>query len=358
MAPQILLVDDNPTNLQVLYQTLDGQGYRLLAARSGKDAIAIAERAVPDLILLDVMMPDLDGFETCARLKADDRTRDCAIIFLSALTEAREKVARARSRRGRFRQQAVPGGRGPRARQNAPHDSRASAAASLRGTQALEHELTVAHELLREARERTDGVLLGDSAAAVRLRRDVHDAAASDEAWLINGPPGSDHEAVARAIHHQSTRAARAIICVNCLSLTSDSSPSSGSTAASAGIFDKLHLADGGTLVSGRHRTPAARLAAAARRATARAGRGTTLRATARAGRARDRRHDPRRRRCGRGRPPDSGAAPRAPQHAGSRAAARAARRSRRRSPRSSSVVWPSRRGGRFRSSPTSRCSG
>jgi CheY-like chemotaxis protein len=78
-APQILLVDDNPTNLQILYQTLEGQGYRLLAARSGKDAIAIAERAAPDLILLDVMMPDPDGFETCARLKgrcAHTRLRD------------------------------------------------------------------------------------------------------------------------------------------------------------------------------------------------------------------------------------------------------------------------------------------
>jgi CheY-like chemotaxis protein len=62
VAAQILLVDDNPTNLQVLYQTLEGEGYRLLAARSGKDAIAIAERAAPDLILLDVMMPDIDGF--------------------------------------------------------------------------------------------------------------------------------------------------------------------------------------------------------------------------------------------------------------------------------------------------------
>ena len=91
-APQILLVDDNPTNLQVLYQTLEGQGYRLLAARTGKDAIAIAERAAPDLILLDVLMPDLDGYETCARLKADDRTRDCAIIFLSALNDARDRA--------------------------------------------------------------------------------------------------------------------------------------------------------------------------------------------------------------------------------------------------------------------------
>ena len=244
MAPQILLVDDNPTNLQVLYQTLDGQGYRLLAARSGKDAIAIAERAAPDLILLDVMMPDLDGFETCARLKADDRTRDCAIIFLSALTEAREKV------RGLdlgavdfvnkpFQAEEVLA----RVR---THLTIRELQQQLRSrNQALEHELTVAQELLREARDRTDGVLLGDSAAAVRLRHDIRDAAASDETWLINGPTGSDHEAVARAIHHQSMRASRAIICVNCLSLTSDSSP--GKTRARADIFGKLHLANGGT---------------------------------------------------------------------------------------------------------------
>jgi DNA-binding response OmpR family regulator len=91
-APQILLVDDNPTNLQVLYQTLDGHGYRLLAARNGKDAIAIAERAAPDLILLDVLMPEIDGYETCARLKAEARTSDCAIIFLSALNDARDRA--------------------------------------------------------------------------------------------------------------------------------------------------------------------------------------------------------------------------------------------------------------------------
>ena len=88
----VLLVDDSPTNLQVLYQTLDGHGYRLLAARSGKDALAIAERTAPDLILLDVMMPEMDGFETCARLKAGARTAGCAVIFLSAVTDGREKV--------------------------------------------------------------------------------------------------------------------------------------------------------------------------------------------------------------------------------------------------------------------------
>jgi DNA-binding NtrC family response regulator len=244
---QILLVDDNPTNLQVLYQTLEGHGYRLLAARSGKDAIAIAERATPDLILLDVMMPEMDGFETCRRLKADPRTRDGAIIFLSALTEPGEKA------RGLdlgavdfvnkpFQAEEVL------ARVRAHLTIRGLQTELRRRNEELEHELTVAQELLREARDRTDGVLLGDSPAAARLRQDIRDAAESDNTWLINGPPGSDHEAVARAIHHQSLRAARAIICVNCLSLSPDSSTASGKASDSGDVFEKLHLANGGTL--------------------------------------------------------------------------------------------------------------
>jgi DNA-binding NtrC family response regulator len=246
VAAQILLVDDNPTNLQVLYQTLQGHGYRLLAARSGKDAIAIAERAAPDLILLDVMMPDLDGFETCVQLKSSERTRDCAVIFLSALTEPREKA------RG-FDLGAVDFVNKPFQAEEVL--ARVKTHLTIRELQlqlrqrndALQHELTVAQELLREARDRSDGVLLGDSAAASRLRHDIRDAAESDETWLINGPAGSDHEAVARAIHHQSKRAARAIICVNCLSLTPDATGSSGGTKTRRGIFDKIHLAHGGT---------------------------------------------------------------------------------------------------------------
>ena len=91
--PQVLLVDDNPTNLQVLYQTLDGLGYRLLAARSGKDAISIAHRVVPDLILLDVMMPDLDGYSVLERMKNDAALRDIPVLMISALDEL-DSVAR------------------------------------------------------------------------------------------------------------------------------------------------------------------------------------------------------------------------------------------------------------------------
>jgi DNA-binding response OmpR family regulator len=91
-SPVILMVDDNEINLQTLYRTLDGQGYSLLIARSGEDALRIAARADPDLILLDVMMSGIDGYETCARLKADENTRNSVIIFLTALQSTREKV--------------------------------------------------------------------------------------------------------------------------------------------------------------------------------------------------------------------------------------------------------------------------
>ena len=244
--PTILLVDDNPTNLRVLYQTLEGQGYHLLAARSGKDAVAIARRTAPDLVLLDVMMPEMNGFETCAHLKADPVTREAAVIFLSALTDASDKV------RG-LELGAVDFVNKPFQAEEVlarvrTHLTIFDLQKQLRRRNAeLEHELAVAQELLREARVRMEDVLLGDSAAAVRLRAEIRNAAAVDEALVVNGPPGSDHEAVARAVHHQSRRSSRAFICLSGLSVA-EASPSSHRTGDSADIADKLRLAQGGTL--------------------------------------------------------------------------------------------------------------
>ena len=90
--PVILLVDDNAINLQLLFETLAGQGYRLLAARSGEEALQIARKATPNLILLDIMMPGIDGYETCDRLKSDAATRNSVVIFLTALQSTEEKV--------------------------------------------------------------------------------------------------------------------------------------------------------------------------------------------------------------------------------------------------------------------------
>jgi two-component system sensor histidine kinase ChiS len=88
----ILLVDDNPTNLQLLFETLDGRGFKLLIAKNGNAALSIARKACPNLILLDIMMPEIDGYEVCRQLKADPATAEIPIIFLSALTDTKDKV--------------------------------------------------------------------------------------------------------------------------------------------------------------------------------------------------------------------------------------------------------------------------
>ena len=88
----ILVVDDSPVNLRLVVRTLEGRGYRLLAAKNGRAALDIARRVRPDLILLDVMMPELDGFEVCRALKSDPSTRDSIVVFLSALGEVTDKV--------------------------------------------------------------------------------------------------------------------------------------------------------------------------------------------------------------------------------------------------------------------------
>lgn len=88
----VLLVDDNPQNLKVLYETLKDKGYRLLIANEGEKALDLAHRHQPEVILLDIMMPDMDGYEVCQRLKADPQTADCAVIFLSALDDLQAKV--------------------------------------------------------------------------------------------------------------------------------------------------------------------------------------------------------------------------------------------------------------------------
>jgi formate hydrogenlyase transcriptional activator len=90
--PLILIVDDTPANLQLLFDLLTVQGFDLSVAEDGESALQQLEYVRPDLILLDVMMPLLDGFETCRRLKERADTRDIPVIFMSALTETVDKV--------------------------------------------------------------------------------------------------------------------------------------------------------------------------------------------------------------------------------------------------------------------------
>ncbi|MEM7061964.1 MAG: response regulator [Cyanobacteria bacterium P01_B01_bin.77] len=89
---RILLVDDNPTNLKVLSDALRGNDWTTLVATDGASAIEQARYAQPNLILLDIMMPGIDGFETCRRLKAQMETQTIPVMFMTALTDADHKV--------------------------------------------------------------------------------------------------------------------------------------------------------------------------------------------------------------------------------------------------------------------------
>jgi len=88
----VLIVDDKPDNLLLLKRILLQHGYEVRTETSGARALEAARLQVPDLILLDILMPGMDGYEVCRRLKADDRMRDVPVLFLSALDEAEDKV--------------------------------------------------------------------------------------------------------------------------------------------------------------------------------------------------------------------------------------------------------------------------
>jgi PleD family two-component response regulator len=88
----ILIVDDTPENLTVLRQILTEDGYRVRPALSGEIALKTVQADLPDLILLDIVMPGMDGFEVCRKLKAREKTRDVPIIFISALSEIEDKM--------------------------------------------------------------------------------------------------------------------------------------------------------------------------------------------------------------------------------------------------------------------------
>jgi len=89
---RLLVVDDKPTNISLLFEFLSQQGYEVLVAEEGETALDIARYEQPALILLDIMMPTMDGFETCHQLKINPKTAEIPVIFMTALSEAGDKV--------------------------------------------------------------------------------------------------------------------------------------------------------------------------------------------------------------------------------------------------------------------------
>ncbi|MEI6206466.1 MAG: response regulator [Desulfuromonadales bacterium] len=88
---KLLIVDDTPENLVILYKTLR-EDYQIIGANSGQEALRLASSTVPDLILLDIMMPEISGFEVCRILKEQELLRDIPVIFITALIEETDEV--------------------------------------------------------------------------------------------------------------------------------------------------------------------------------------------------------------------------------------------------------------------------
>jgi DNA-binding NtrC family response regulator len=252
-ADPILLVDDDATNLDVLRHTLDGRGYHLFVTRSGENAIEVAHRVHPLLILLDVVMPGIDGYETCRRLKEDPDTRDAAVIFLSSLDDTKDKVRGLQVGAVDFVSKPF---------QSEEVVARVNTHLTLQRLRRqletrnsdLARELAVAQELLTDARRRVEGPLLGDSPAIRALRESIAKYAADSVPVLLTGPHGGGYEAAARGIHHASPRSRQAFIHVNCAMVAPGhdpgifSAPATGAERAAEPRLSLLELATRGTL--------------------------------------------------------------------------------------------------------------
>jgi eukaryotic-like serine/threonine-protein kinase len=260
-ADRILLVDDDATNLDVLRHALDGRGYRLFVTRNGESAVDVARRVHPHLILLDIVMPGIDGYETCRRLKGDADTRDAAVIFLSSLDDTKDKVRGLEV--GAVDFVSKPFQRDEVVARVHTHLTLQRLRRQLEARNAeLARELAVAQELLTDARRRVEGPLLGNSPAVRALRESIARYAGDADVVLLTGPQGAGHEAAARAIHHASPRSRHAFMHVNCAMVASGQDPGvfSPATAPDSGGSSRLsllELATGGTLyLEEIHRLP------------------------------------------------------------------------------------------------------
>ena len=276
-AQTILVVDDQPANLAVLDDLLEPAGYQLLSATCAGDALRIAAKARPDLVLLDIVMPGIDGLETCRRLHADPATRELPVIFITGRAEvearvagfqvggvdyivkpfdAAEVLARVKTQLGLAHARRELEKKNE-ALAKALHELRAEEVRRL----AAEEARHAADERLsilsaREARRWNVAGLVGRSRALTTLLREVERLQAFGRTGvLLVGESGTGKELVARALHSGGLRADQPFIPVNCVAVPGELMESmffghvrgafTGATGDRKGFFE---LASGGTL--------------------------------------------------------------------------------------------------------------
>lgn len=270
MEATVLIVDDVAANQNLLRQTLEPRGFEVLLASDGETAVKVAGRAKPDLILLDILMPGMDGYETCRRLKAAEATRGIPVIFITAQHEtpnivagfgvggvdyitkpfqAAEVLARVETHLtiGRLTRELL--------RKNQELEDQ------IRRREEAEGALATADEHLsllsnREAERWGLAGFIGRSRTLEKILGDIRKLQqAGTIAVLITGESGTGKELVARAIHFGGPRAKGPFLPVNCAAIPKDLAESllfghvrgafSGANTDQKGYFE---LAHGGTL--------------------------------------------------------------------------------------------------------------
>ena len=267
---RVLLVDDQPANLDVLCDLLESRGYSVLLAPSGPIALKSAARGRPDVILLDVMMPEMDGFEVCRRLKADEDTRHIPVIFITARDLQEDVVAGFRAGgvdyiTKPFKEEEVLIRVETHVRLNRLSQELALKNEELSSKnreleqeiaqrKALKGQLTMISQ--REAERWGLEGFVGESPTIKQIFEHIHlmqESAATSV--LITGESGTGKELIARAIHFGSPRREAPFIPVNCSAIPSELVESvlfghvrgafTGANADRAGYFE---MADSGTL--------------------------------------------------------------------------------------------------------------
>jgi formate hydrogenlyase transcriptional activator len=273
----VLVVDDTQSNVKVLVEMLSREGYRVLVAREGESALEQARYAMPLVILLDVMMPGMDGFEVCRRLKAATATAGIPVIFMTALGDLDDKVkgfdaggadyvvkpfehqevlARVRTHAS-VRQMQLQ-----LARTNEELEAQVAARtadlkAALGEVERLKDRLQNENRYLQQeiCEQSNHREIVGTSPALRHALRQVDLVAATDTTVLIRGETGTGKELIARAIHERSPRRERALVKLNCSAISAGLVESElfghlkgAFTGATDRRIGRFELADGGTL--------------------------------------------------------------------------------------------------------------
>ena len=237
----ILLVDDTASNLEILVNFFSEQGFQVSVAVDGESALEQIRHDLPDLILLDVMMPGIDGFETCRRLKANERTADIPVIFMTALSETMDKVkgfsvggvdyvtkpiqheevlARVHTHLMlRSLQEKLQ--EANQCLEQRVAERTAELSSALSEVEQLKHRLQAENIYLQEEIQLTHNFqeIISQSQGMREILHKVEQVAKTDATVLILGESGTGKELLARAVHNSSERADRPLVKVNCAAL-------------------------------------------------------------------------------------------------------------------------------------------